>query len=409
MFLLAYQFLYNKNTKFEFKNILCYYLTMKILKNLFCVIGLLCFSFSCIFADITAKNLMKVGILLDVNEVVIASDKQYTLESPDKKYYLSAGKINISVSGKQAVIRKKSYSLPLKISGKSPVIAVNKKFYRSAIIISLSSKNKLNVINELSVEDYLKGVLPKEADGGSNLETLKVQAVISRSYVLKNLGRHYKDGFDVCSTVHCQVYGGASCENAVCNRAVIETEGEVVTYENDIAQTLFHANCGGFTEDPKYVWSWKSETPEYLKGKKDKYCKTGPHSVWTTTISEKTIREKLIKAGYDIGEINHIKVSGTTESKGAKEIIIKHKNGKFSMNPYKFRTTVDPWLIKSTMIDDISKKDGNFVFEGKGWGHRVGLCQWGAKVMAEQEGFSYKEILEFYYPGTKVEKIEYDK
>ncbi|MFA7073629.1 MAG: SpoIID/LytB domain-containing protein [Endomicrobiaceae bacterium] len=380
---------------------------MKIIKFLTCVLSLTVFSFSVAFASISAKNLIRVGILLNADEVCVASDKRYTIENNGEKRYLSAGKINIRISGMQAVIKGKKYKLPLRITGKS-VLSVNKKLYRGDIILKSSSKNKINVINELSVEDYIKGVLPKEADGGSNLETLKVQAVISRSYALKNLSRHAKDGFDVCSTVHCQVYGGAGCENKKCNRAVFETKGEIVIYNNEIAQTLFHANCGGFTEDPKYVWNWNSKTPEYLKGRKDKYCKDGPHAVWTSKIPEKTIREKLIKGGYRVGEIKSIKPYGKTKSKGREKIIVKHKKGTLSLNAYKFRLTVDPWLIKSTMIDKISRKSGNFIFEGKGWGHRVGLCQWGSKVMAEK-GFSYKKILEFYYPGTKVEKIQYDK
>lgn len=380
---------------------------MKFIKSLVYLIVLLSFTFINAFAQLSVKNIIKVGILLNVKEVSIASEEQYILESNNKKQYLSAGKINISISDKKAIIHDQVYALPIKITGQS-FITVNKKFYRGNILVKLSLNNKLNIINELSVEDYLKGVLPKEADGGSNLEALKVQAVISRSYVLKNLSKHYKEGFDVCSTVHCQVYGGASSENKLCNQAISETEGEVVVYDNEIAQTLFHANCGGFTEDPKYVWAWKSETPEYLKGIKDKYCKTGPHSTWTSTLSEKVIREKLIKAGYEIGEIKSIKTSGKTKSKGKETIVIKYKKGTLSLNSYKFRTIVDPWLIKSTMIDSIKKKNNSFVFTGKGWGHRVGLCQWGAKVMAE-EGVPYKEILEFYYPKTQIEKIEYEK
>ncbi|MDD2523336.1 MAG: SpoIID/LytB domain-containing protein [Endomicrobiaceae bacterium] len=370
------------------------------------IIGLIFFICINSFAQLSVKNIIKVGILLNVKEVSIASDEQYILESNNKKKYLSAGKINISISEKKAIIHNQVYILPIKITSQS-FIAVNKRFYRGNILVDLSSNNKLNIINEISVEDYLKGVLPKESDVGE-IEALKTQAVISRSYVLKNLSRHSKEGFNVCSTEHCQVYGGASAESKACNEAIVETEGEVVIYNGKIAQTLFHANCGGFTEDPKYVWAWKSETPEYLKGRKDKYCKKGSHSDWTTTLSEKAIREKLIKAGYEIGEIKSIKASGTTKSKGKEKIIVKYKKGTLSLNSYKFRTIVDPWLIKSTMIDSIKKKNNSFVFVGKGWGHRVGLCQWGAKVMADK-GFSYKKILKFYYPGTEIGKIKYEQ
>ena len=117
---------------------------------------------------------------------------------------------------------------------------------------------------------------------------------------------------------------------------------------------------------------------------------------------------KLTKAGYKIGEISKISYSGNTPGKARKEIVIKHKNGTLKLNSYKFRTTVDPWLIKSTMISDITKQKNKFVFKGNGWGHKVGLCQWGAKNLAEQ-GYKYDKILAFYYPGTKTNTIKNGK
>lgn len=113
-----------------------------------------------------------------------------------------------------------------------------------------------------------------------------------------------------------------------------------------------------------------------------------------------------IKAGYKVGKITKISTSGTTTAKAAKEIIIKHSKGTLKLNSYKFRCAVSADKIKSTLITNITFKNKNFTFEGKGWGHKVGLCQWGAKAMGDQ-GFTYKQILEFYYPKTKVGKIKY--
>lgn len=379
---------------------------MKILKTVYYITIILFFVFAPSFAEITSRNVIKVGILLNVAQVNIASDKKYTIKVNDKKLYLSAGKINIRMHDKNIVINDKYYSLPIIIESSS-FIAVNKTFYRGNIIINLSSNNNLNVINEITVEDYLKGILAKEASSSWNIEVLKVQAIISRSYVLKNLSRHSKDGFDVCSTVHCQVYGGASAENKKCNEAVVQTDSEVVVYDNEIAQTVFHDSCGGWTEDPKYVWQW-NKTPAYLKGRKDKYCKNSPRQNWSCTISKQTIKDKLTKAGYKTGTIKNIKASGNTPGHAKEKIIIKHSDGTLTLNSYKFRLAVDSWLIKSTMINSIKKQNENFVFKGKGWGHKVGLCQWGAKEMADK-GFSYKKILEFYYPDTKIGKVKYDK
>lgn len=364
---------------------------------------------SCVFAYTHLyakeyKEYIKVGILSNQKSLNLASDKKYYFVSNNKKYRLSAGKINIKIKNKEAVILNKSYKLPIEFVSEK-CFMVNGKIYRGNIIIADSPKGN-NIINELKMEDYLKGILPKEASASWNPEALKAQAVISRTYALKNMGKHSKEGFDICSKVHCQVYGGASCESKNCNKAVCETDREVVLYKDELAQTFFHSSCGGHTEDPNFVWEWKTETPEYLKGVKDSYCKDNPHQTWTVTIPETEIREKLIKAGYKVGKIQKISTSGTTVAKAAKEIVIKHSKGTLKLNSYKFRCAVSADKIKSTLITNISSKNKNFTFEGKGWGHKVGLCQWGAKAMGDK-GFTYKDILEFYYPKTKVGKIKY--
>jgi stage II sporulation protein D len=360
-----------------------------------------------VFAVLKTKEIVNVGILLEVESLNIASDKKYSIRNSDKILNLSPGKINIKILGDKIIIGKYNLILPVKIESDSYLL-VNKNLYRGNIIIRLSKNRNLNIINELSIEDYLKGVLPKEVNPSWDIEALKAQAVISRSYVIKNLQRHSCDDFNVCSTVHCQVYGGASVENEKCNKAIADTEGQVVIFKDEIAQTVFHASCGGYTEDPKYVWVWKQETPDYLKGRKDKYCSESPHNKWSCTLSEVTIRKRLINAGYNIGEIKNISLSGNTSGHAKEFVIIKHNTGKLKLNAYKFRLAVDSNLIKSAMIKNINKKGINFIFTGKGWGHRIGLCQCGAKVMAEK-GFSYKDILKYYYPKTKIESIEYDK
>lgn len=375
-------------------------------QNLLIIIYIL---LSCIFAYTHLyakeyKEYIKVGILSNQKSLTIASDKKYFFVSNNKRYRLSAGKIDIKIKNKEAVILNKSYKLPIEFVS-SKCLLVNGKIYRGNIIIA-ASKDGNNIINALKMEDYLKGILPKESNASWNQETLKAQAVISRTYALKNLGKHAKQGFDICSQVHCQVYGGASCETKNCNKAVCETDREVITYKDEPAQVFFHSSCGGHTEDPNFVWKWNSETPVYLKGIKDEYCKDNPHQTWTATIPESTIREKLIKAGHKIGKIQKISTSGTTPAKAAKEIVIKHSKGTLTLNSYVFRCAVSADKIKSTSITSIKTKNKNFIFEGKGWGHKVGLCQWGSKTMGDK-GFTYKQILEFYFPKTKIGKIKY--
>ncbi|MDR3253598.1 MAG: SpoIID/LytB domain-containing protein, partial [Endomicrobium sp.] len=233
------------------------------------------------------------------------------------------------------------------------------------------------------------------------VEALKVQAVISRTYTISNLNKHSAQGFDLCSTTHCQVYGGAGVETDACNKAVLATQSEFLTYKGKFANTVFHANCGGHTENPQYIWNWK-DIPPYLKGVKCSYCKDAPYTNWEQTLDESFIRKKL--SNNNVGKIKKIKVKGKTAAGAAKELEILHSNGKLTLNAYQFRLAVDAWQIKSHFFNSIKKDGDKFYFKGRGWGHKVGLCQWGAKVMSEK-GTNYKNILYHFYPGTKITRL----
>jgi stage II sporulation protein D len=283
-------------------------------------------------------------------------------------------------------------------------IRINGRRYRDNILVNTSG-GKCTVINELGLEDYLNGILPSEVNAAWSPETLKAQAVISRTYVLRNLRKHEKDGFDVCTETHCQVYGGVEAEDPRTNSAVAASRSEVLVYKGELAQSLFHASCGGHTENPNCVWTWDSAAPEYLKGVKDKFCAESPHNYWKNTVTAETIKSRLARSGYNVGTIKKIKTSGRDNSGRPEKLKITSSEGTLVINPSKFRMAIDPWIIKSAFITSISRQGKAFVFEGKGWGHGVGLCQWGAKVMGDK-GYDYKQILELYYPGTDVEKWE---
>jgi stage II sporulation protein D len=349
--------------------------------------------------DNVQKNI-RIGIILDEMSVTIGSSRDFFVyDSAGKKLKLTKGTVNISCSQRGAHIGKYDLSLPIRIEPSNGVIFVNSKPYRGYLVLKKSGK-KMNVINVLGIEDYIKGVLPKEVSCDWHAEALKAQAVISRTYAISNLNRHSAQGFDLCSTTHCQVYGGLGAETKKTNQAVSETNGEVLTYQGKPAQTVFHAACGGHTEDPKYIWGWK-ETPSYLKGVKCRYCGKSPHAKWAQVLSENFVRNKL-----KIGKIKNIKIKGKTPSGAAKQLEITHSNGKCVLNAYEFRLYVDAWKIKSHFFNSIKIKNDEICFNGKGWGHKAGLCQCGAKGMAEK-GKTYSTILYHFYPGTKIETVNY--
>jgi len=145
-------------------------------------------------------------------------------------------------------------------------LRVDGRRYRGAILVYLNDRGRLNVINRLRVEDYLRGVVPSELGPGEypELEALKAQAVAARSYTLRNLNGFEDEGYDLCGTPQCQVYGGMDMEHPLSDRAVAETRGEVLLYDGEIAEALYSATCGGHTENAEVVFPLKHAP--YLRG-----------------------------------------------------------------------------------------------------------------------------------------------
>jgi stage II sporulation protein D len=347
---------------------------------------------------------VSIGIILNVSSFTVGSSQSFFVsDAEDRKLSFPKGNVSVSCSANGVYIdNKHALSLPIKIESSIGIICVDFKPYKGYLILRKSG-SKINVINVLNIEDYIKGVLAKEVGANWEIEALKAQAVISRTYTIANLHKHSDQEFDMCSTTHCQVYGGFESEAYSTNQAIKETQGEVLVYNGKFAQTVFHANCGGHTDDPKHIWHWKN-TPSYLKGVKCGYCCNSPNTKWEQEIDKEFISKKL--ANNKIGQIKNIKIKGRTSSGSAKELEIMHSKGKVRLNAYQFRITVDAWRIKSHTFDYIKTKGNKIYFKGKGWGHKVGLCQCGAKGMAER-GKTYKNILLHFYPGTTIETVCY--
>ncbi|MCX7816664.1 MAG: SpoIID/LytB domain-containing protein [Syntrophales bacterium] len=278
-------------------------------------------------------------------------------------------------------------------------VSINGKLYRGTLRI-IPRGESMEIVNILPLEDYLRGVLPLEISHKWPPETLKAQAVASRTFTIHNLKTNIKGDYDLQANILSQAYGGAGVEKETTDRAIKETEGMVVLHDNKIALTYFHAHSGGYTEDAKRVWS--VDLP-YLRSMPDKYTEIAPPMDWTYTLSEETIRDLLKKNGKLIGYIEAIIPEDIGPSGRARLIKIVHSEGETTISSNTFRLYLNPLLIKSTNFN-VEKKDNNFTFKGKGFGHGVGMSQWGAYVMAK-EGYSFTDILSFYYPGTEISCI----
>ena len=305
--------------------------------------------------------------------------------------------------------------------------------YRGEIQICFSSKRKLSVVNVIDLEEYLRGVVSSEMSHTYPFESLKAQAVAARTKALANLGRHSSDGFDLCNCEHCQVYGGASSEFDSTNRAVEETRGQVLTFQGELANAVYHAVCGGHTENNDDAWSGRPipylrGVPDFdadddcpiglpLQGKNlERYLRKAPlvnclqpqfcaldRFRWVKVFSRQEL-EKLITS---VGSIKEIKPLARGVSGRIKKLQIKGSKGTVTLGPeLRIRRALGGLKSSAFVVDTHVGSDGlpaTFILWGAGWGHGVGMCQVGATGLAAR-GRSYQEILKYYYRGCQIQK-----
>lgn len=281
-------------------------------------------------------------------------------------------------------------------------VNVQGKIYHNAIQLLKNPKGTLTVVNEIDVEDYLKGVLPSEMHSTWSEEALKAQAVISRTYaIFKNIEN--KDlPFTLSSDVESQVYGGKKVEQPSTNKAVQKTRGEILTYHGKIFPAFFHAACGGRTT--RSNWVWNIESHPSLKGVECNYCLGFKFDNWKVQYTAMEIRSLLAKKGFSVPAVNSISLKDVDVSGRPRYLVVHYPGGSQKIPVQKFRIAVGADKLRSAKMT-VSQSGDPFEFQGRGWGHGVGLCQWGAKRLAEL-GYKYQDILRFYYPESEITHID---
>jgi stage II sporulation protein D len=252
----------------------------------------------------------------------------------------------------------------------------------------------LYLINELPIEDYIKNVVKAEVAEDWDMEALKAQAVITRTYAVYNMMKNGGGKFDLTSSVLHQVYRGDTKDTRV-SYAVIKTEGEILTYEGKPIEALYHSTSGGMTENPEDVFGF--ERP-YLKAVKTD-CDISPYSIWARRIPLGEMGEAL-----KTNELKDIKIKSYTSTGRVKELEIISDSENITITGNEFRKMLGWKRLPSTNFT-LSIEEGDAVFEGRGYGHGVGLCQWSSLQMAK-DGKTYREILSYFYPGTSIELYE---
>jgi stage II sporulation protein D len=286
------------------------------------------------------------------------------------------------------------------IPAKDAAIYINDMRFRGIVDIIRSKELNLLVVNHLDVEKYLYGVLYHESPHYWPLEALKAQAVVARTFALYRVQTMRERDFDVTSDIFSQVYGGKESERRRTMAAVDATKGMVLTYNGAILPAYYHSTCAGHTEDAKSIFD--IDLPP-LKGTPCPYCRDSRNMYWKEKFSYKQIEERLNKYGIKAKDLSFI-IEGKRDKSGRLETVrIRDREGIKEINGFKFRLALGPNIIKSTNFTINISPEG-ILFDGRGWGHGVGMCQWGAYGMAAR-GFGYEEILRFYYPGAEISRV----
>ncbi|HSL53764.1 MAG TPA: SpoIID/LytB domain-containing protein, partial [Pyrinomonadaceae bacterium] len=261
-----------------------------------------------------------------------------------------------------------------------------------------------NITKRMPLEEYVLQVVASEASVEDQPEALKALAITARTYALKNLGRHKEQGYDFCSTTHCQRFESEVLRPSLA-AAVKETAGLVLRSDKDqIVDAYFSASCGGTTANINTLWG--GDAPAYLRGVRDDYCNTGAHYRWTDVIDSARLANALRSdPRTDVGQnIRNVSVTRYDQTGRAELVSIAGDRRKI-INGWEFKLIVGRalgWNVLKSSRFNASRSGSQFVFRGGGFGHGLGLCQEGSHVMA-QRGQSYQQILAHYFPGTTTE------
>jgi stage II sporulation protein D len=317
--------------------------------------------------------------------------------------------------------------LVVRPSGSSPVVTWNGRHFRGELVL-LPTDSGVSAVNRVGIEDYLKGVVPREIGVRAVAEraAIEAQAVAARSYTVARLraARSPARAYDLVASTADQVYGGVAAEYAAASAAVEATAGLVLMYEGRIANALYHSTCGGSTAEASEVWRSRGEP--YLKRVSDQrpggggyFCDIAPGFRWERTwtgdslasVLERYLRSYSAGVNGAVGTVRGLAVEGRTPSGRVAALATDTESGVHRVRSndvrYVLRSSGGD-LLRSTYFSPemLTAPDGRLIrltVRGVGYGHGVGMCQWGA-IGRSRAGHDFRAILRTYYPGTTVER-----
>lgn len=380
-------------------------------KTIFFLILLLSISFTAPGASFPREKpnptIIRVAIIDDRESISLSLKGKYKIYASDSGRLIMEGpflsaKVK-SVPGGLEIGRRSIAAPGIKIKvARDGNIYVDNRRFRGDMEILRKEGSKLMAINHLPIDKYLYGVLYHEVSHRWPMEALKAQAVVARTFALYQARQNKTQAYDLTCDIYSQVYGGRTSEKWSTNRAVNITKDKVLVYNKDIFPAYYHATCGGRTEDASNLWN--IDIPP-LKGVLCLYCTRSPYYKWKKNIPLSLLEKKLNENGYKIGSIASFTILSKDKSDRVDKLEIKDGSGVAVVLTGKdFRQTLGPNELRSTCFS-ASVKGADLVINGFGWGHGVGMCQWGAYGMSRR-GNRMEEILKHYYPGAEITTVD---
>jgi len=353
-----------------------------------------------------------------------SEEAKYEFGKKNRRIYIESSEGSYKIYNENRIFKLNKNDV-VSFSGKSDnaIFAYHGKRYNGDILLILKPGPGLSVINRLNLEIYLKGVVPSEMPSRNNAysDALKAQAICARTYALGKMNDRKMHPFDVYADHRDQVYGGLNIETQLASESVRQTRGDVLMYNDSLAAIFYHSTSGGLLESSQNVWT--NINKPYLQSKQDAIGNefasvNSPYFRWADTLNLNQIDEIFITK-FNKSYINQTTTDTTilafeanvlerTSGGRVSKMQVTYGDTTLTLEGYEIRqffTSPQGRSLPSTLFSISSQADSLFIVKGGGFGHGVGMCQYGAMNMS-QKGFKYYDILvNKYFDGTYLKKV----
>jgi stage II sporulation protein D len=295
-----------------------------------------------------------------------------------------------------------SFEGVLRLESSAGPVSLNGSRYRGSLEIRPHPENpsRFNLINTVMLEDYLLSVVPSESPASWPIESLKAQAMAARTYAVANWRKREALGFDMNADTSDQMYTGIQGEQPASSEAVKATQNQIIAFQGKPITALFFSSSGGYTDSSLEVWG--VDLP-YIQPVKD-FDQAAPRYRWDKTMTPNQVQAALTKLGVNVGTLHKIEALETTPQGRVKQIRFSGSTGSVDVDANKFRFAAGLSSTRWTVTAE-GQPPRSFRFDGGGWGHGLGMSQWGARQMAA-DGKNAAEIIHHYYTGVEIQALK---